>query len=396
MLWMLWKSGQFNFDDELEAGAHLPRCGGLRRGVAVHLNPGMESLTEHQQSLRSCWKWCCHTPNSDRKSLRAATRTLGAFVPLRIQRVFLSAYSRNIEVFRAVADHEALRHGVKEIVWDNAQLNTHHVHSAGDLRNSINQNAIAAGHDCPLLVPWLDLDEEGARLVEETWRHSVWLANSFSDHRKLILDQQEVLDSAVDVVALSHGLARFPSLRRITLTPSAHGLFAGRPLYPTPVLREFSKHFGYPLPEIWFGVYETGLLRVHPWQDILLDALPSPPRRGFRVLMRTLAESEHHVAEFVMPTDLHRQGMTCAIFTRRSQEADDLAALLSTPGFRNLDLALFTGYGLPEDWDDLRMGSLRQLLAGAPQLEQFSFSCSTGPGSDQPAVLVQEIFPVAS
>lgn len=54
MLWMLWKSGQFNFDDELEAGAHLPRCGGLRRGVAVHLNPGMESLTEHQQSLRVC------------------------------------------------------------------------------------------------------------------------------------------------------------------------------------------------------------------------------------------------------------------------------------------------------------------------------------------------------
>ena len=42
------------------------------------------------------------------------------------------------------------------------------------------------------------------------------------------------------------------------------------------------------------------------------------------------------------------------------------------------------------------MGSLRQLLAGAPQLEHFSFSCSTEPGHDQPAVPVQEIFPVTS
>lgn len=97
-----------------------------------------------------------------------------------------------------------------------------------------------------------------------------------------------------------------------------------------------------------------------------------------------------------MPTHQYRLGMTCAIFTRRSQEVDDLTALLSTPGFRRLDLALFTGQGNPEDWDDLRTDSFRQLLASAPQLEHFDFSCSTDPIGSDAILSVQDIFPVAS
>lgn len=195
-------------------------------------------------------------PNSDRKSLRRATRTLGALVPLQIRRVFLSANSRNIAVFCAVADHEALRHDVKEIVWEDAQLNNYHAASPHDWPNSVDpvQKASFLRRNCPLDVRRLDLDEEGTRIVKEAWRHSLWLHTLLDWHTELLLDQQKVLDSAADVVALRHGLARFPSLRRITLTPSVHGRFAGRPLYPTPVLREFHKEFGCPLPENWFGV----------------------------------------------------------------------------------------------------------------------------------------------
>lgn len=197
-------------------------------------------------------------PNSDRKSLRRATRTLGALVLLRIQRVFLSANSRNIAVFCAVADHEALRHDVKEIVWDDAQLSNVHAASPHDWPDSVDpvQKASFLRGNCPLLidVDWLDLDEQGTRIVKEAWRHSLWLRTLLERRRKLELDQQTVLDSAADVVALRHGLARFPSLRRITLTPSTHGRYAGRPLYPTPVLREFHKDFGCPLPGNWFGM----------------------------------------------------------------------------------------------------------------------------------------------
>ncbi len=48
-------------------------------------------------------------PNRDIKSLRLVYRGLHSAIPLRLTRVFLSANPLNIEVFRAVADHDVFR-----------------------------------------------------------------------------------------------------------------------------------------------------------------------------------------------------------------------------------------------------------------------------------------------
>jgi hypothetical protein len=58
----------------------------------------------------------------DTKSVRLTSRILCDRTPLRIERVFLSANERNVDVFRAIADHERLRQHVTEIVWDDALL----------------------------------------------------------------------------------------------------------------------------------------------------------------------------------------------------------------------------------------------------------------------------------
>lgn len=63
-----------------------------------------------------------HLSNRDIKSLRLTCKALCALSPLRLDRVFLSANPRNIEVFRAIADHSVLREGVVEIIWDDARL----------------------------------------------------------------------------------------------------------------------------------------------------------------------------------------------------------------------------------------------------------------------------------
>lgn len=60
--------------------------------------------------------------NRDKKSLRLTCSTLRDRSPLRIDRVFLSANVRNVEVFRAIADHEIFRKGVTEVIWDDALL----------------------------------------------------------------------------------------------------------------------------------------------------------------------------------------------------------------------------------------------------------------------------------
>lgn len=41
----------------------------------------------------------------DLKNLRLTSKTLGAKVSLRLDRVFISANPRNVEVFRTIADH---------------------------------------------------------------------------------------------------------------------------------------------------------------------------------------------------------------------------------------------------------------------------------------------------
>lgn len=61
-------------------------------------------------------------PSRDIKSLRLTPTRLSQVAHLRLGRVFLSASPLNIEVFRAIADHERYRHNVIEIIWDDVQL----------------------------------------------------------------------------------------------------------------------------------------------------------------------------------------------------------------------------------------------------------------------------------
>lgn len=307
-----------------------------------------------------------HLTNREIKNLRAANRDFARVAQLRIRRVFLSANLRNIDVFRAVADHEALRHGVTEIIWDDARLKVSKwaVGDEGFYTEEDTQydDSIVAGDDCPfwfrdareaILSDFvgtyrLDTDE----LAKIAPKGSPSLLESWDYYKQLIQDQQAVLESGADVEALKHGLARFPSLRRITLIPTAHGS-VGRPLYYTPMLRHFPKMFGYPFPQNWPGM-ECGAdpADVYPWHGdehtggyghkCTIEDYRNK-WRGFRIVLRTLAENTHHITEFVMKTAHHLTGINCNIFSEPSQECDDLEALLSTPGFRRLDLALFTG-----------------------------------------------------
>lgn len=63
-----------------------------------------------------------HLPNRDIKSLRLTCGFFRATAKLRLNRIFLSANPRDVEVFRAIADHETFRKGIIEIIWDDAVI----------------------------------------------------------------------------------------------------------------------------------------------------------------------------------------------------------------------------------------------------------------------------------
>ncbi|KAJ2976247.1 hypothetical protein NQ176_g5059 [Zarea fungicola] len=334
-------------------------------------------------------------PNSAIKSLRATNKLFNRRVPLRIGRVFLSANSLNIQVFRAIADHEQFRQGVTEIVWDDARLLDSDAYIDG-WRARRGQGLIPSRQvprDCPewfqagrkdsleVLFNVFDGGErntipDNVMSLEDCWQY----------YKTMLLDQNKVLDSGLDIEALKYGLVRFPSLKRITLTPSAHGSGIGHPAYETPMLRAFPSTFAYPIPRGWPGHdEETASPETWPWNDGSLghrevhasDCTLEEYKniwRGFRVVLRTLAETEHNVSEFVMAMHHRNTGMNCHIFDQPCQEYQDFAALLSRPGFRRLDLALCTSYLELEEWYSFRSGLLRNALAAATDLEHFSIS----------------------
>ena len=63
-----------------------------------------------------------HVPNSTIKNLRLTCRLYLETVALRLDRVFISANPRNVEVFTAIANHEVFRTKITEIIWDDALL----------------------------------------------------------------------------------------------------------------------------------------------------------------------------------------------------------------------------------------------------------------------------------
>ncbi|ATY61070.1 Cyclin-like F-box [Cordyceps militaris] len=347
-----------------------------------------------------------HLTNSDIKHLRAASKAFQTTVLLRLDRVFLSANPLNIRVFRAIADHEDFRHRVKEIVWDDARLtDTDYSIDTDYGLHRINPGLLRAKdipEDCPA---WF----ERGRRDTLMWRFNVveggWNGNTIPDdvmsledcwqyYKKLIKEQKAVLETAADIEALRYGLHRFPSLRRMTLTPAAHGLYMGNPLYQTPMFRAFPETFAYPIPRGWPGNEETSTPpEIYGWgHDEEFNRLTYGPDgtpredpgctleeykniwRGFRVILRTLAQCEHSISEFVMAIHHRSTGMNCHIFDRPCQEYHDFVALVSKPGFRRLDLALCTGFQEGDEWCSFRSGLLRDALAAATGLEHFSIS----------------------
>ncbi|KAL7900938.1 hypothetical protein HDV63DRAFT_402331 [Trichoderma sp. SZMC 28014] len=204
--------------------------------------------------------------NRSIKSLRLTCPRLGATAALRIDRVFLSANPLNIQVFRAIADHDMLRHRIVEIIYDDARL----------WRNGAEADeARYPGDPCymyslyheneELQVEWFE-NERNGNLYKLTERQrnedpkrpehvalarrvhaELPLEESWAFYQMLLRQQEDVIANGADADALRYGLQRFPALRKVTGTPATHGrLFT--PLYEPPMIRAFPYGFNYPIP----------------------------------------------------------------------------------------------------------------------------------------------------
>ena len=356
-------------------------------------------------------------PNHDIKSLRLTCRVLGKKASLRLSRVFLSANPLNIQVFRAIADHETIRKRVTEIIWDDARLikepemeEFHPAEPREDLYIDPDEGCPTwFVEECKGNIKNLrrrkndDVDRPDHIARAEQVAAQLPLKTCWQYYQNLLQEQGEVCDFQSDVDTFIYGLKQFPGLKRITITPAAHGwLFA--PFYETPMIRSFPHGFNYPIPRGW---PTSGLAQTPPYAFPWEDEAEKNKWRGFRMVMRLLAQQEHNISELVINVNQLPTGLNCRIFDRPCEEYNSLVALLKRPGFCHLDLAMIVRGQERQGWPSFRSGYLRQALSEASDLQYFAFRTTVdpdtiddainepgSPGSHSHFIPLQTIFPV--
>ncbi|KAI8954358.1 hypothetical protein F4801DRAFT_532784 [Xylaria longipes] len=193
-----------------------------------------------------------------------------------------------------------------------------------------------------------------------------------------------------------YGLSQFPLLKRVTITPAAHGRWLYMPLYETPMIRALPYGFSYPIPRGWPCAEGADNPPIpDPWEDHLLKN----KWRGFRTVTRELARQRKHISEFVVDAHTLNTGLNCRVFDEPCEEYDNLVAVIQQPGFTRLQLDFTIGEQEHRGWHSFRSGLLRRALSKAVDLEDFRFGTNaeedTGEGLMENHIPLRSIFPTA-
>ncbi|KAF5253155.1 hypothetical protein FANTH_1986 [Fusarium anthophilum] len=347
-------------------------------------------------------------PNADIKNLRLTCSYLGNASLPRFDRVFISTNLRDIEVFTLIANHDRFRFKVTEIIYEDSRFG----HPSSSRYKEWNRNP-----NDPTRVPYwfrkfyysilsaIDTREEEFQSmshVKEAFKTRCTLAESYQVYYKLKAQQDEVLAYGRDADALRHGLLRFPNLKRVTLSPAAHGIL-GRPLYPTPTIRSLPEGLIYPVEQGW----PTNVMEEHPLTP--WDEISKRKWRGFCVVTKEVAQHIRdnpmfQLSEFVMESRLLWTGTSCRVFdSAASEEYRDLVTILSHPPLRRLELSFASGEESKKNWPSFRSGLLFRALSKANNLQDFRFDTGIPPltrswhnivGYEQNGLPLRSMFPV--
>ncbi|OBT96239.1 hypothetical protein VE01_05822 [Pseudogymnoascus verrucosus] len=327
-------------------------------------------------------------PNSTIKSLRLTCRLFLETVDLRLDRVFISANPRNVEVFTAIANHEVFRAKITEIIWDDAILYVRPMPRSEvealygsddeyqdyvDEDEGRDENGIDWRGDVP---GWFrigcreniyhikddrecDLDRLSLVAMAQQVTEQMPMEKAWAYYQELLQQQRDVRDSQAHINALEKYVGSFPALKRITITAATHeGLY--NPLYETPMIRSFPRGFNYYLP---FGYPPAD--RCQPecdeWDEDGNDW------QGFRTVMRVLTEGRdcYRVMDLrIDDNEMGTMGLNSRVFEKENRTLDNFEAVLALLNFTHLQLDLIVDehYSQAEIFCN---GLLRRALAGA-------------------------------
>ncbi|KAL9562639.1 hypothetical protein ACKAV7_013203 [Fusarium commune] len=326
----------------------------------------------------------CALPNADIKNLRLTCSHLRTIALPRLNRLFISSNPGDIEVFTLIANHDVFRFKVTEIIYDDSRIDSSRARRykgvyEGDLDDHNTRVPYWFQRVYGSMIHVIDSKEEECPSfphIKEAFKNRCSLAESYGVYRKLKSQQDEVLASGQDANALRYGLSRFPNLKRVTLSPAAHGIL-GRPLYPTPTIRSLPQGLICPLERGWPVSAPLEEHPLTPWDDRSRQEW-----RGFCVVTKEIAQYIREnpmcgLSELVVEGRQLWTGISCRVFDNPvSEEYRDLVTILSHPPLRRLELSLACGSEARENWPSFRSGLLLKALSKAKDLRDLRFYTS--------------------
>jgi hypothetical protein len=317
--------------------------------------------------------------NKEIKQMRLANRECRDRLALRIERVYISPNTTNLEVFLAILEHPHYRPLIREIIWDDALLehyrspeeeeidfeddhkDTVNLLSYDDFEHGLDAYQGQCFPDGPKQFAAAKKWSMTGQCLEEDVPGCLTIQENIDIYRRLFEDQARIILEKADVLAFRRGLAEFPALQRITLTSVAHGPVIHRPCHTTPMIRALPINFMYPCP------YPCGD-KDEGWH-------------GMSIILDELARSERTLQELVIETRYAATGLAQRFFDF-TQDYQNLGQVLKAQGLRRLDLALDVEGGEYYKSESLMffpLGRLRKILSKATSMANFSLSASTTP-----------------
>lgn len=355
---------------------------------------------------------CDHLSKLDIKRLRLTSKSLAVKVDLRIDRVYISPNRANLNTLQKILEHPKYKHAVRELVWDDAQLDEHP--TLDSFRSAIHIDEQKTMINIENFIADINDDNEDGtpeyRTLEEDdffsedgcltdfakglllryddqfsrdiiARHATVtsLEDCYAYYQQLYQDEQHIMQQGRDVAGLRRALLGFPNLRRITLTSEVWRPWNLYPHYDTPYYRSLPPGFRKPTVWPWLGARPRPTAAQVAHRDEVLsqgcaEQLPQE-WRGYNIIISMLLDTRNsQIEEFIIDSGSENVGLNGRFLVTPTPLLNQTIAALHQLPLRHLQLSYHIyQYPLPTPNSDVA-AQIKRLLAALPHLEHLDFN----------------------
>jgi len=322
---------------------------------------------------------CQYLSGLDIKRLRLASQHFAKHIDLRIDRVYISPNQANLDCLQWVIQHPRHSKRVREIVWDDAQLEEYPTLESFRQAIVLDQfqwtteierrlEKSVQGHSGNGLLDYdfldrdvffpldgrlndaakdilLQYEDRFSRAVLARSAFMMSVEDSYVLYTKLYEQERDLIKRRIDVSALEHALQHLPGLRKITLTSEVWRPWNYVPRYDTPYSRSLPA--GFRKPTVWPWL-EKRPLETEAMFERRFDTLLSPftgwlptAWRGYTIVTSALlSQQSNNIEEFIIDTGRERTGLNRNLFTQPNQELDQTMDLFRRIPLKRLQLVI--------------------------------------------------------